>query len=141
MGAGWQHTAAPLRVAGGVPPRIRMVESRSHTDQRLRNLAARLAERFPCEAVRSGSAGTKCARVAAGEADLYVHPVPHLREWDTCAGEAVARGAGGRVGDCFGESLRYGKSDPSHSGGIFVAPPAVWERVAADVAAVAREVG
>jgi 3'(2'), 5'-bisphosphate nucleotidase len=134
-----RSTAWPLQVHGEPPARLRMMESRSHPDARLQRLSARLAERFACVRIRCGSAGTKCARIAAGEADLYVHPVPHLREWDTCAGEAVARGAGARVGSCTQEALRYGKSDPSHPDGIFVAPPAVWERVAAEVAAVAPD--
>jgi 3'(2'), 5'-bisphosphate nucleotidase len=136
---GGRPEASPLRVDGSSPTHLRTVESRSHPDVRLRRLAARLSDRFVCVTVRCGSAGTKCTRVAAGEADLYVHPVPHLREWDTCAGEAVARGAGARVGSCTQEKLRYGKSDPSHPNGIFVAPPAVWERVAADVASVAPD--
>jgi 3'(2'), 5'-bisphosphate nucleotidase len=131
----------PIAVVASARGRLRMVESRSHPDERLVRLATRLADRFACVVVRSGSAGTKCARVAAGEADLYVHPVPHLREWDTCAGEAVARGAGARVSDCGGAPLQYGKIDPSHPDGIFVASPAVWESVAADVAAVASPGG
>jgi len=141
--ADWDATAlrADAPSLAGPEPRLRMVESRSHPDERLRRLGERLANRFRCVTVRSGSAGTKCARVAAGEADLYVHPVPHLREWDTCAGEAVARGAGVRVSDCGGSPLRYGKVDPSHADGIFVALPAIWESVAADVAAVASPGG
>jgi 3'(2'), 5'-bisphosphate nucleotidase len=129
--------AVPVRAAATAPRTLRLLFSRSHPDPGLERLAARLGERQPTGIVRSGSAGTKCVRVASGEADLYVHPVPHLREWDTCAGEAVARGAGARVTDCRGRPLRYGKADPAQPGGIFVAPPAVWQAVAADVAAVA----
>jgi 3'(2'), 5'-bisphosphate nucleotidase len=137
--ARWE--ARPLSVGRSAPRVLRVVESRSHPDEALTRLAGRLAGRFDVRTVRSGSAGTKCALVAAGEADLYVHPVPHLREWDTCAGAAVASGAGARVSDARGAPLEYGKADPAHPGGIFVAPPAVWERVADDVAAVAPGAG
>ena len=53
--------------------------------------------------------GVKCSLIAEGRADVYVHPVPFLKEWDTCAPEAVLRGAGGRVTDCAGDPLTYGK--------------------------------
>jgi 3'(2'), 5'-bisphosphate nucleotidase len=78
------------------------------------------------EEVISGSVGIKCALVAQGAADLYVHPVPFLKEWDTCAPEAVLRGAGGRVTDCAGEPLTYGHPDPRQRGGIFAATRGAW---------------
>jgi 3'(2'), 5'-bisphosphate nucleotidase len=87
--------------------------------------------------VRSGSVGIKCSLVARGRADLYVHPVPFLKEWDTCAPEAILRGAGGRVTDCAGQPLAYGKPDPPQSGGIFAACADVWMSVAPIVGRVA----
>ena len=104
-------------------PPIRFVRSRSHPDARLQKLAAELGQ---TEEVISGSVGIKCALVAVGEADLYVHPVPFLKEWDTCAPEAVLRGAGGSVTDCAGKPLLYGKPDPRQPGGIFAATDAAW---------------
>lgn len=106
---------------------IRFVRSRSHPDEAIRRLEATLGE---IVVILSGSVGTKCAKIAVGEADLYVHPVPYLKEWDTCAPEAILRGAGGRVTDCRGERLRYGGADPAQPGGIFAADPATWGRVA-----------
>ena len=120
------------RNEGGRP--YRLVRSRSHPDERLVALEEALAG---ARVMRSGSAGTKCCLVAAGDADLYVHPVPYLKEWDTCAPDAVLRAAGGRVTDCFGSLLEYGKPDPRQPRGIFAAPPAVHESVAPIVADVA----
>lgn len=114
---------------------IRFVRSRSHPDARLRELESGLGR---VETVVSGSVGIKCALIAIGEADLYVHPVPYLKEWDTCAPEAVLRGAGGTVTDCAGEPLAYGKPDPRQPGGIFAAHPEVWRRTEHTVLAVAR---
>ena len=108
--------------AGSDPPRpIRFARSRSHPDERLCRLSDALGD---IEEVISGSVGIKCALVAQGLADLYVHPVPFLKEWDTCAPEAVLRGAGGTVTDCASEPLAYGKVDPVQPHGIFAATEA-----------------
>ena len=114
---------------------LRFARSRSHPDARLRELESALGQ---IETVVSGSVGIKCALIAMGEADLYVHPVPYLKEWDTCAPEAVLRGAGGTVTDCAGEPLVYGKPDPRQPGGIFAAHPEVWRQTEHTVLAVAR---
>jgi 3'-phosphoadenosine 5'-phosphosulfate (PAPS) 3'-phosphatase len=132
-GLGDFRRPVPLDVAPGAGP-VRIVHSRSHRPEGLETLAGALGE---TELVPSGSAGLKCALVASGGADLYVHPVPYLKEWDTCAPEAVLRGAGGRVTDCRGERLRYGKADPSQPAGLFAARPEVWERAAEAVARLA----
>ena len=50
----------------------------------------------------------KFVLIAAGEADVYPRPAPTM-EWDTAAGDAVLRAAGGRVLDLDGKSLVYGK--------------------------------
>jgi 3'-phosphoadenosine 5'-phosphosulfate (PAPS) 3'-phosphatase len=60
----------------------------------------------------------KCALIAEGERDLYIHPVPYLKEWDTCAPEVLLREAGGAVTDCLGAPLRYNKRDPVQPHGI-----------------------
>jgi len=127
-------SARPLSAVTGEPPPLRLVESRSHTDERLRRLEQELGD---VRVVRSGSVGIKCALVARGLADLYVHPVPFLKEWDTCAPEAILRGAGGRVTDCAGQALGYGKPNPPQPGGIFAACADVWESVAPIVRRVA----
>lgn len=121
---------------GEVHAPLRFVRSRSHPDERIRRLEEALGE---VEVILSGSAGSKCALIASGMADLYVHPVPYLKEWDTCAPEAMLRAAGGRVTDCRGEALRYGKSHPAQPGGIFAAHPAAWEYALPIVREIANE--
>ncbi|MDX1578866.1 MAG: 3'(2'),5'-bisphosphate nucleotidase CysQ, partial [Gemmatimonadota bacterium] len=122
----WLAAALALDPESDPATPLRFARSRSHPDERLAELARELA---PIEEVVSGSVGIKCALVATGAADLYVHPVPYLKEWDTCAPEAVLRGAGGRVTDCAGRDLRYGKSERRQNGGIFAGTPAAWRRV------------
>jgi 3'-phosphoadenosine 5'-phosphosulfate (PAPS) 3'-phosphatase len=115
----------PLSAADGRQAPVRLLHSRSHRPEGLERLAEVLGE---VELVPLGSAGLKCSAVAAGAGDLYVHPIPYMMEWDTCAPEAVLRGAGGRVSDCRGEPLRYGKEDPAQEGGIFAGRPGTWKR-------------
>lgn len=126
--------ARRLRIEGPAGRPLRLVRSRSHPDPRITALEESLGG---AAAVHRGSVGIKCTLIALGGADLYVHPVPHLKEWDTCAPEAILRGAGGRVTDCRGRALTYGKTDPRQRDGIFAARADVWERVAERVEAVA----
>jgi 3'(2'), 5'-bisphosphate nucleotidase len=102
---------------------VRLIRSRSHPDPLLAELEARLSD---AETVLCGSVGVKCARIAVNAADVYVHPVAFLKEWDTCAPEAVLRGAGGEVTDCGGAPLTYGKADPRQPRGIFAARSGTW---------------
>jgi 3'(2'), 5'-bisphosphate nucleotidase len=113
------------------PPR--MVGSRSHADPLTLLIRDRLGV---TDVVPSGSVGVKCALIAEGKRDLYVHPVPYLKEWDTCAPEVVLREAGGEVTDCMGEPLRYNKPDPRQPDGILACGPAVHGRALETVRAV-----
>lgn len=122
-----------VRPANGPP---RLVTSRSHADARVEAVAAqlRVADRRP-----SGSVGLKCALIASGEADVYVHPVSYMSEWDTCAPEAVLRAAGGQVSDCRGRPLQYNKADPRQRHGIIACVPGLLGRAVAAVAAAGVE--
>lgn len=96
--------------AGG----ITAVASRSHrtpeTDTFLSN--------YNVVDFRSIGSSLKFCLVATGEADLYPRLGPTM-EWDTAAGHAVLRAAGGRVTGLAGEPFRYGK--PGFRNGNFLA--------------------
>lgn len=118
------------REAGGVRQRIacraaedrplRLVGSRSHGAPLFEAMRAALGI---TDVVVCGSVGVKCVRIVEGERDLYLHPVSHLKEWDTCAPEALVRAAGGRVTDCLGMPLRYNKPVPAQPHGIVACVP------------------
>lgn len=113
-------TRTRLRCRAASGQNLRLVGSRSHPDP----LLSRMQESLGIRDVRpSGSVGVKCALIAEGERDLYIHPVPYLREWDTCAPEVLIREAGGCVTDCYGKPLRYNKPDPVQPHGIVVCTP------------------
>lgn len=121
---------APLRCGAPGADGLRLVGSRSHPDP----LLTRMREALGITDVRpSGSVGVKCGLIALGERDLYVHPVPYLKEWDTCAPEAILRAAGGDVADCLGEPLRYNKPDPRQPHGIVACGPGVMDGVLARI--------
>jgi 3'(2'), 5'-bisphosphate nucleotidase len=104
-----------LECAGAITGAPRLVGSRSHNDPLIQQMSDALGI---TDVKPSGSVGLKCGLIAENERDLYVHPVPYLKEWDTCAPEVVLREAGGWVSDCNGEPLRYNKPRPVQPHGI-----------------------
>lgn len=66
------------------------------------------------------SSSLKFCAIADGEADLYPRLAPTC-EWDTAAGEAILRAAGGRVEMLDGRPLTYGKSERKFLNPYFVA--------------------
>ena len=82
------------------------VASASHLDTATTNW---LAVRQINQTTSIGSS-LKFALVASGQADVYPRFGPTM-EWDTAAGEAVLRAAGGMVFHPDGEIYRYGKKD------------------------------
>ncbi|AZO48367.1 MAG: 3'(2'),5'-bisphosphate nucleotidase [Mesorhizobium sp.] len=95
----------PIAVrTGGMP--LAVVASRSHntpeTDAFIRDLGA-------AEIVSVGSSLKFCL-VAAAEADVYPR-FGRTMEWDTAAGDAVLRAAGGMTRTLDGKPLAYGKRD------------------------------
>jgi 3'(2'),5'-bisphosphate nucleotidase len=81
-----------------------IVASRSHMSPETQHFMSRFVI---AELVAAGSS-LKFCRVAAGEADLYPR-LGRTMEWDTAAGDAVLRAAGGRVCTMDGALLTYGK--------------------------------
>lgn len=86
------------------PPAPRAVASRSNMTQETQ---AYLAHANADECLLIGSS-LKFLLIADGKADLYPRAGPTM-EWDTAAGDAVLRAAGGMTFDLDGEPLRYGK--------------------------------
>jgi 3'(2'), 5'-bisphosphate nucleotidase len=122
-GGAWVERAGvriPLECADIDRSAVRLVGSRSHPDP----LLSRMQEALGItDVLPSGSVGIKCSLIAERHRDLYVHPVPFLKEWDTCAPEVLLKEAGGTVTDCRGMPLRYNKVEPIQPYGIVAAGP------------------
>ncbi|MBL8730657.1 MAG: 3'(2'),5'-bisphosphate nucleotidase CysQ [Planctomycetes bacterium] len=118
----------PDRDTGGWP--LRLAVSRSHTPAWIERFAGALGR---TELVPSGSVGCKVSLLLFGLADVYVHK-PGLKEWDTCAPEAVARAAGWAVCRFDGGAQRYNRPDPRNDE-VVVCRPQLRDRVLAALAA------
>jgi 3'(2'), 5'-bisphosphate nucleotidase len=91
------------------------VVSRSHLDPATRDWLAR----ENCGAAPSGSSIKFCL-LAEGAADVYPR-FGRTMEWDTAAGDAVLRAAGGRVETVDGAAFVYGKSAEGYANPGFIA--------------------
>jgi 3'(2'), 5'-bisphosphate nucleotidase len=90
--------------------------SRSHADPATEAYLAKL----PVKERRQAGSALKFCVVAEGQADVYPR-FGQTMEWDTAAGDAVLRAAGGMVFDSAGRPLRYGKAAAHFKNGPFVA--------------------
>ncbi len=74
--------------------------------------------------VNRGSVGLKVGLIADRTCDIYIHPSPRTKLWDTCAPQIILEEAGGRFTDLFGMELRYDKADLQNRNGILAATAA-----------------
>jgi 3'(2'), 5'-bisphosphate nucleotidase len=90
------------------PKRARLMVSRSHRPRIVEPLtrALGITTQIPC-----GSVGLKVARIATGDADLYVHGGRGAKRWDSCGPEAILVAAGGRFTDATGTPIDYRSAD------------------------------
>jgi 3'(2'),5'-bisphosphate nucleotidase len=119
------ETCESLHVRPG-PAELTALASRSHADPLTEAFLSRLGVQTR---VSAGSSLKFCV-IAEGRADVYPRFAPTM-EWDTAAGDAVLRAAGGGVAALDGKTLRYGKLDQSLRNGGFVGwgDPALAPRV------------
>jgi 3'(2'), 5'-bisphosphate nucleotidase len=81
----------------------------------------------PKHVVETYSAGIKMARVARGDADVYVSTYFVMKDWDLAAGHALVEEAGGKLSNLQGKALRYGDGGPGHQGGLIASNGALHE--------------
>jgi 3'(2'), 5'-bisphosphate nucleotidase len=104
-----------VRVAEPDPQGLVVVASKSHRDQATDDYIAQ----YPVAEFTSAGSSLKFCLVAAGEADLYPR-LGRTMEWDTAAGDAILRGAGGHVVRFDDhQPLAYGK--PGYENPFFIA--------------------
>lgn len=111
----------PLSVSVPDNRALMVVASKSHRDQATDDYIARYAVRD----MTSAGSSLKFCLVATGEADLYPR-LGRTMEWDTAAGDAVLRGAGGQVVRFDDHApLTYGKAGFANPFFIAFAPGVV----------------
>lgn len=100
----------PIRVRSPKGP-LTAIGSRSHGSEATQDY---LKAYDVADFVAAGSSLKFCL-LAEGKADIYPR-MGRTMEWDTAAGDAVLRAAGGRVETLDGQALRYGKRFDSGDG-------------------------
>lgn len=108
----WRDLAVRRAPAAGLTALV----SRSREDAEAEALLARL----PIAERRAAGSSLKFCLIAEGEADVYPR-FGRTMEWDTAAGDAILRAAGGCVLDPQGRRLAYGKTASAYANGPFVA--------------------
>ncbi len=107
-----------VRPAGN---RNKIVSSRAHCTPE----TDAFISRYPDAEIISVGSSLKFCMLARGDADLYPRFSPTM-EWDTAAGDAVLRAAGGRTCLVDGDNLVYGKCDLAEQGN-FINPSFISE--------------
>ncbi len=127
-------TRRPLRVTDQHDPsKATMMVSRSHRPALVEPIAKRLhiPRVVPC-----GSVGVKVARVATGEAEIYVHGGTGAKLWDTCGPEAILTAAGGRFSDLDGAPIDYAYGGLKLENGLVATNAALYDTVIEAISAV-----
>src|SRR5262249_30653132 len=99
-----------------------VVASARHGDDRKLD---QFLEKFKVEKIVKRSSSLKICAIAEGKADIYPRLGPTC-EWDTAAGDAVLRSAGGSITDMEGKVLCYGGANPGFLNPEFVASSFDW---------------
>ncbi len=86
----------PIRVASRDDSSIRVVASRTHMNAETREFIDRIQDDFDTVDLLNAGSSLKLCLVAEGKADIYPRHAP-TSEWDTAAGHAVIRAAGGEI--------------------------------------------
>lgn len=118
------------------PAHRRLMVSRSHRPERGRRMKTLLNV---SEIIQRGSVGLKCAAIAEGQAELYLHRSPKSSRWDSCAPEAVLRAAGGKFTNLRGERYCYNTSDSQNREGLFGCHPALFDEAIEQIQAYLEE--
>lgn len=113
----------------------RLVLSRRANSQWVERVAKQLGV---SERKHLGSVGLKVAKIACGEAELYLSPSSNTHEWDACAPEAIVHAAGGKMTDLLGSPLIYNQSDTRTRRGL-LASNGSYHAAAVDAAISVRD--
>ena len=88
------------------PPRI--LASRSHLDEKTQRFITAFSKRYPDSQIVNKGSSIKFCGLAEGSAEIYPRFGPTM-EWDTAAGHAILRAAGGFCFTDSKEELHYNK--------------------------------
>jgi 3'(2'), 5'-bisphosphate nucleotidase len=105
----------PIRVREPDNRALYVVASKSHRDAATDDYISK----YEVADLKSAGSSLKFCLVATGEADLYPR-LGRTMEWDTAAGDAVLRGAGGTMVR-FEDHAPFAYGKPGYANGFFIA--------------------
>lgn len=109
---------APVRASVSkisIANKLKLAMSRNHPSPRMGSII----ERFGFESlVRRGSVGLKIGLITERLCDIYIHPSPRTKLWDTCAPQVILEEAGGCLTDLFGGEITYDRVELQNQNGI-----------------------
>lgn len=112
--------------------------SRDHPSSRTR----RIVEDFGItKKVNRGSVGLKVGLITEQTCDIYIHPSPRTKLWDTCAPQIILEEAGGKFTDLFGGEMRYDRSDLQNRNGILATNAAAHSKAVQALKPLLKEFG
>jgi 3'(2'), 5'-bisphosphate nucleotidase len=94
---------------------MKLALTRNHYSEKMAKIIE--AFRFASQ-VRRGSVGLKIGLIAERTCDIYIHPSPRTKLWDTCAPQIILEEAGGKLTDLFGDPIKYDIADVQNHNGI-----------------------
>ncbi len=112
--------------------------TRNHLTPRMKRIIEHFG--FP-NVVRRGSVGLKAGLIASRTCDIYIHPSPRTKIWDTCAPQIILEEAGGTLTDLFGGSLRYDQAQLQNLNGILATNGAVHDQAVERLGPLLAELG
>ncbi|MCX7744433.1 MAG: 3'(2'),5'-bisphosphate nucleotidase CysQ [Flavobacteriales bacterium] len=84
----------PIQCAVSLSNSLRITGTKSHMNRETELFFEKVKQLYPNSHIISVGSSLKFCKVAEGEADIYVRLSP-INEWDTAAGDAIVRNAGG----------------------------------------------
>lgn len=104
---------------------LTVITSRGHHNQQK---IEQFLNEFKVAKILHRGSSLKMCMIASGKADIYPRPGA-TSEWDTAAGDAILRSAGGHIVDFNGAPLHYGHPERKFINPEFVASSGFWPMV------------
>lgn len=90
------NRSLPIKCSKLNKQKIRITGTKSHINEATENFYKKINALYPNVEIVSVGSSLKFCMVALGQADLYIR-FSSIYEWDTAAGDAILRAAGGKV--------------------------------------------
>ncbi len=144
-----QNEGAFAEIEGRPPTRLRVTDEKEASrmtavvsrNHRSRNIDAMLKLIGPARETTCGSVGLKVTKLVLGEAEIYFHPSPKTKLWDTAGPQIILEEAGGILTDFAGMPLRYDIAELANSGGLAASNGRVHTELLRTVESVAVSAG